>query len=143
MLCGSAAIMQTLRFDGLCLILSGLSEKEFLRARLSGGWSYVTNPAKVVLSIANHVMKNGGAFINDDVTQLEIESGEAKAINLCITGRHSTDRLVICAGVYSHLLSNHLGDPVPLEAGRGYHIVLLNLGISLSRAITYARVRSF
>jgi D-amino-acid dehydrogenase len=49
------------------------------------------------------------------------------------------DKLVICAGAYSHLLAKQLGDKVLLEAERGYHMVLPNAGITLSRSLTYAR----
>ena len=46
---------------------------------------------------------------------------------------------MICAGAYSHLLARQLGDKVLLEAERGYHMMLPNSGVSLSRSITYAR----
>jgi D-amino-acid dehydrogenase len=49
------------------------------------------------------------------------------------------DKLVICAGAYSRRLSAQLGETVLLEAERGYHLVLPEPGISLSRTITYAR----
>ena len=55
------------------------------------------------------------------------------------TGLHKIDRLVICAGAYSHLLARQLGEKILLEAERGYHMVLPNSGISLSRSLTYAR----
>ena len=45
---------------------------------------------------------------------------------------------MICGGAYSHLLARQLGEKVLLEAERGYHMVLPNSGVTLSRSLTYA-----
>jgi D-amino-acid dehydrogenase len=104
-----------------------------------GGWYFVTNPERVVKSIAADVVKNGGTIIADDVVSLERDGNRIKYLVLKDSGRQSIDRLVICAGAYSHLLARQLGEKVLLEAERGYHMVLPNSGISLSRSLTYAR----
>ena len=73
-------------------------------------------------------------------------SCELKLVRVCrnrldlAVGPHiDLDRLVICAGAYSHLLAKQLGEKVLLEAERGYHMVLPNSGVKLSRSLTYAR----
>lgn len=104
-----------------------------------GGWYFVTSPERVVKSIAAEVVKNGGTFIADDVVSLERDGNTVTALQLKASGRHAVDNLVICAGAYSHLLAKQLGEKVLLEAERGYHMVLPNSGVSLSRSITYAR----
>ncbi|MFT3989764.1 NAD(P)/FAD-dependent oxidoreductase [Aestuariivirga sp.] len=108
-------------------------------AAFHGGWYFVTSPERVVKSIAAEVTRNGGKIIFDDVTALERQDGKATAITLKGQGRMPVDHLVICAGAYSHLLAKQLGEIFPLEAERGYHMVLPNSGVSLSRSITYAR----
>ena len=104
-----------------------------------GGWYFVTSPERVVKSIAAEVVKNGGTIIADDVVSLERDGNTVTALQLKASGRHAVDNLVICAGAYSHLLAKQLGEKVLLEAERGYHMVLPNSGVSLSRSITYAR----
>ena len=104
-----------------------------------GGWYFVTNPERVVTSIAEEVVRNGGTIIADDVVSLERRDGKVAALQLKAKGRVAVDRLVICAGAYSHLLAKQLGEHVLLEAERGYHMTLPNSGVSLSRSITYAR----
>lgn len=110
-----------------------------VRAAFHGGWYFVTNPARVVKSIAEDVVRNGGTILADEITRLEVSNKHVTHVNLKQRGLHPVDRLVICAGAWSHLLSRQLGEGVPLEAERGYHIVLPNSGVSLSRSITYAR----
>ena len=104
-----------------------------------GGWYFVTNPERVVKSIAAEVVRNGGTIIADDVVTVECRGGAATHLHLRSGGRQAVDRLVICAGAYSHLLARQLGDKVMLEAERGYHLVLPAPGVELSRSITYAR----
>jgi D-amino-acid dehydrogenase len=93
----------------------------------------------VVKTIAADVVRNGGRIIADDVVAIDRDGGKATALQLKAAGRHALDRLVICAGAYSHLLGRQLGERFLLEAERGYHMVLPNSGVTLSRSITYAR----
>ena len=108
-------------------------------AAFHGGWYFVTNPERVVKTIAAEVVRNGGTIIADDVVALERADGKVSQLRLKAGGARKVDRLVICAGAYSHLLARQLGEKVLLEAERGYHMVLPDSGVSLSRSITYAR----
>jgi D-amino-acid dehydrogenase len=104
-----------------------------------GGWYFLSNPGRAVKSIAAEVVRNGGTIVADDVLSLEHEGNRVSALRLKAGGLHELDRLVICAGAYSHLLARQLGEKILLEAERGYHMVLPNSGITLSRSLTYAR----
>ena len=110
-----------------------------LRATTHGGWYFVRSPEAVVKAIAAQVVRDGGEFIREDVATLEKSDGRVSAIALSNGERRPVDRLVICAGAYSHLLAKQLGEKILLEAERGYHIVLPNSGVNISRSITYAR----
>ncbi len=104
-----------------------------------GGWYFVTNPERVVKSIAADVVKNGGTILSDDVVSIARDGNRVTALRLGSGATYQVDRLVICAGAYSHLLARQLGEKMLLEAERGYHMVLPNAGVKLSRSITYAR----
>jgi D-amino-acid dehydrogenase len=108
-------------------------------AAFHGGWYFVRNPERVVKSIAAHVERGGGQFVQDDVVLIDVCDGRAGRLKLKSGKTLTLDRLVICAGAYSHLLARQLGDKILLEAERGYHMVIPNPGVSLSRSITYAR----
>lgn len=113
--------------------------KNVIKAATHGGWFFVTNPEAVVKSFAAKVVQGGGKIINDDVRGIVHGDGVVKALTLASAGQHPVQNLVICAGAYSHLLARQLGEHVLLEAERGYHIVLPNSGVKLSRSLTYAR----
>ncbi len=113
--------------------------KTVVHGAFHGGWYFVKNPERVVKSIAEQVVRNGGEIIADDVSVVHSADGKATRLSLKQRGEFPIDRLVVCAGAYSHLLAQQLGEKVLLEAERGYHMVLPNSGISLSRSLTYAR----
>jgi D-amino-acid dehydrogenase len=104
-----------------------------------GGWYFVTDPGRLVKTIAADVTRQGGSIIADDVVTLNCEGRRCTSLGLRAGGALPVDRLVICAGAYSHLLARRLGEEFPLEAERGYHLVLPEAGVALSRALTYAR----
>jgi D-amino-acid dehydrogenase len=108
-------------------------------ASTHGGWYFVRDPERVVKVIAEKVARDGGTFLQEEVKEIKVEDGKATLITLTSRKNLPLDRLVICAGAYSHLLARQLGDNVLLEAERGYHIVLPDPGVKLSRSITYAK----
>lgn len=130
-----------------CETLSGDEARELepelsphiTHAAFHGGWYFVTNPGRVVKSIAAHIASRGGEFLADDVASINSSDGVAKSLQLRSGRNLPLDRLVICAGAYSHLLSQQFGENVSLETERGYHMVLPNARVNLSRSITYAR----
>ncbi len=113
--------------------------KHVTHGAFHGGWYFVKNPQRVVTSIAENIVRNGAEIIRDDVMRIETEGGVARTLQLTSGKNIALDKLVVCAGAYSHLLAKQLGDRVLLEAERGYHMVLANAGIALSRSLTYAR----
>lgn len=112
---------------------------DIAHATTAGGWFFVTNPERVVKTLAAHVVTNGGTILSDDVTRIETQGREARHLHLASGKKLALNKLIICAGAYSHQLAKQVGDKVLLEAERGYHIVLPNAGVKLSRSLTYAR----
>ena len=58
-----------------------------------------------------------------DVLDIETGPGGVRAL-ITDAGRMEVETLVLCAGVHSGKFSAKLGDSVPLEAERGYHVML-------------------
>ncbi len=111
--------------------------RNFACGSFHGGWYYVRNPKTVVTSLAEHVQRNGGEIILDDVVKVAQEGTRAASLTLKTGGERKLDRLVICAGAYSNFFAKSFGDKVLLEAERGYHLVIPDPGITLGRSLTY------
>jgi D-amino-acid dehydrogenase len=111
--------------------------KDFACGAFHGGWYYVRNPHKVVASIAEHVVRNGGEILQDEVLKVTQDGSRATALTLQSGGERQLDRLVICAGADSNFFAQAFGDKVLLEAERGYHLMIPEPGITLGRTLTY------
>jgi D-amino-acid dehydrogenase len=91
---------------------------------------YVTNPERLVKSLAAQFQKEGGTLLRRQVQSVEIGDGGVKAL-MTDQGRVPVETLVVCAGVHSGEISAMLGEPVPIEAERGYHVTYSDPGLDL------------
>ena len=142
---GDFAIKREHGYEGKKLSAGEIAEIEPSLARnfacgaFHGGWYYVRSPKDVVTAIAEHAVRNGLEIISDDVTQIVHDGKTASALKLASGRTLPIERLVISAGAYSHLLTQQLGETVPLEAERGYHVVIPDPGVDLNRSVTYSK----
>lgn len=85
--------------------------------------SYVLDNFRLVRSLAEDVTRNGGKVVTDEIVDFEIgANGPTAAIGK--NGRYACDAVVVTAGAWSRKLSARLGENVPLETERGYHVTL-------------------
>jgi D-amino-acid dehydrogenase len=110
-----------------------------VKAATHGGWYFVKNPARVVTTIFDMVMRDGGKYLQGEVQETHRGNGRVTGLTLTSGEPLPIDQLVICAGAYSHFFAKKFGDKVLLEAERGYHLQMPEPGVNLSRTITYAR----
>jgi D-amino-acid dehydrogenase len=91
---------------------------------------YVANPERLTKSLAAKFEQDGGKLLRRKV--LDIERGPAGAAALITdAGELPVESLVICAGVHSGELAAKLGDRVPIEAERGYHVTFSDPQVEL------------
>lgn len=102
------------------------------------GWYHVTNPYRLVTGLAEHFIRSGGCVTRGEVVGIEIRDRRAHAVRLSDGETQACDELVIAAGAWSGVLASQLGDAVPLESHRGYHVTLPNAGIRPKRLVLYA-----
>jgi len=108
--------------DGLRQLDQSLS-REYTFGVLLRANGHTTNPNRLVRSLAEAVRRNGGTFVTARAVGFELDGGRLMAIRTD-RGLERADRAVICAGAYSRPLAKALGNDVPLETERGYHLVL-------------------
>lgn len=102
---------------------------QFKAAMRLGGQAYTINPGKLGKVLAEKVQRQQGEIIQDEILAC---TPTATGFDLkTSTGSRSAQQLVIAAGAWSHRLTRQLGTEIPLEAERGYHVVLPNAGIDV------------
>lgn len=83
------------------------------------GWC--ANPERLTKSLAAQFERDGGRILQRKVLDIDIGPDGPRALRTD-AGDVPVEHLVICAGAHSNEFSAQLGDTVPLEAERGYHI---------------------
>lgn len=96
----------------------------------------VRNPYQLVVKLAERFRKLGGRIEQGEA--VGFERGERiEAVQLKDGRRIVADEVVIAAGVHSARLARLLGEPIPLEAERGYHTQIMKPGISMKHSIIW------
>jgi len=88
--------------------------------------SSVIEPLRLTQAFQACFRAGGGEVVAGNVTGFQREGGKVTAVTLAEGGSIETSQVVIAAGAWSHRLTALLGDRVPLETERGYHVVLSN-----------------
>jgi D-amino-acid dehydrogenase len=87
--------------------------------------SYILDNFRLVRTLAEDIARNGGKVVKDEIVDFEIGAGGPTAV-IGKNGRYPCDAVVVTAGAWSRKLSARLGENVPLETERGYHVTLPN-----------------
>lgn len=83
------------------------------------GWC--ANPERLTKGLAAQFERDGGRVLQRRVLGIDVGADGPRGLRTD-AGELAVENLVICAGAHSNEFSAQLGDPVPLEAERGYHI---------------------
>lgn len=100
------------------------------------------NPYRYVLALVADFVRHGGQPISDDVREILVEGNQVVGV-IGSQQRHLARNVVICAGAWSTQLLARLGYRIPLESQRGYHVMIAQPGISLSRQVIAADRKVF
>lgn len=95
----------------------------FSRGRLVRENGHTSDPGRLVKLLAEAVEQRGGRFLRERVVGFEASDQGVSAVR---TERrlHAARAVVLAAGAWSRPLARMLGDDVPLDTERGYHIVV-------------------
>ena len=103
---------------------------------------FVANPERLTKTLAAQFQKDGGVILQRDVRDIELGAGGPAAL-MTDAGRLPVETLVLCAGVHSAPFSAKLGDRVPLEAERGYHVMFSDPSLELPMPVASAQHKFF
>ena len=106
----------------------------YVKARRIPDQGFAANPGRLVKSYAKRLVADGGTIIEAEVTALEVGGNRVRTVKTSSSSLAVED-VVIAAGAWSHRLCAMLGLEVPLEAERGYHVMVSDPGVSINGTI--------
>ncbi len=84
---------------------------------------HTSNPHALVTCFAQNLVKRGATIHRSATTGFVLDGDQLRAIRTT-HGEIPADAAVVAAGAFSRPLTAQLGDRVPLETERGYHIMI-------------------
>jgi len=82
----------------------------------------VSDPQQIVQGLVDLFVSRGGRYQQFDVNYIEQQNGLVQLKGK--SGKLVSDTVVIASGAWSRSLAKQLGDDIPLDTERGYHVML-------------------
>jgi D-amino-acid dehydrogenase len=108
--------------DGLRQLEPALS-RDYVRGLLVRENGHTSNPLALVERLLAQVLRSGGDVVSARALGFRLEGKRLTAIRTD-RGDLPADAAVVCAGAWSKPLAAALGDQIPLETERGYHLMI-------------------
>ncbi|WP_218511917.1 FAD-binding oxidoreductase [Variovorax sp. dw_308] len=102
----------------------------------------IINPARLIKEVGVAFVQNGGRIEELSVQGFDVSADQQ--VRIRASGRLiESDAIVVAAGAWSHTLAAELGDSIPLESQRGYHVMFPESGVSISRPVVASETKCF
>lgn len=101
------------------------------------GRAFISSLPKLVHALQDLFRARGGTIIADEVMDFTIADSAVSGLKLKSGRQMSVRHAIIAAGAWSGRLTAKLGDKVPLESERGYHVLLPDPGVHPDRTLSY------
>lgn len=99
---------------------------------------HTIDPSLLVKGLADHAQALGATLLRRDVLDLRPRDGGGVLL-ATDDGDIECDKVVVAAGAWSGKFAERCGEPVPLEAERGYHVMLSDPGVQPHAIVGSAR----
>jgi D-amino-acid dehydrogenase len=96
---------------------------QFTHARLVRANGHTSDPQALVRALVDHAASRGARVLRERVTGFEHNGVNVTAV-VTGHGRHEAVAVVLACGAWSKPLAQQLGDRVPLDTERGYHVII-------------------
>ena len=97
---------------------------------------HARNPKKILLKLFELFSKKGGKFEKLNIQEIKFDN--TKPILKSENDEHKFDKIVITCGAFSKMLTDNLGEKIPLDTERGYHVHFKNCDHLLSRPVIFS-----
>jgi D-amino-acid dehydrogenase len=108
--------------DELRQLDPGLS-RDYVKGVLVRENGHTTNPHRLVGRLAHAFQRDGGRIERRRALGFELTDDRLTAVR-CADGALPVTAAVVAAGIWSKPLAAELGDRIPLETERGYHLMI-------------------
>jgi D-amino-acid dehydrogenase len=98
--------------------------------------THSVDPFRLVQVLAEDFQRRGGVLRRDIVTDVDVRNQSSIRVRTD-SGYHETNTVVVALGAWSGELAARLGSRVPLDTGRGYHVMLPKPGIELALHVSF------
>ncbi len=92
---------------------------------------YTINPQRLVQTLGNLLVAEGGQILTERVLKIIPHSGQRGFMLMTNVNNHDVDQVVVATGAWSLALLEPFGIKVPLETERGYHAMMPSPNITL------------
>ncbi|MDC1129185.1 FAD-dependent oxidoreductase [Candidatus Pelagibacter sp.] len=96
---------------------------------------HARNPKKILLKLYDLFLNKGGKFLKMNIK--DINFNDEKPIIKSETQSFLFDKIVIACGSFSKKLTDNLGEKIPLDTERGYHVHFKDCDHLLSRPVIF------
>jgi D-amino-acid dehydrogenase len=106
---------------------------------------FTLNPHRLTSALVEQVTADGGQLIRGEARDIKTRKGEV-VVHLSrenASDQLAADAVVVAAGAWSHRLTACVGDRIPLETQRGYHVTVADSGVRMNRMLNWVRPRVF
>ena len=93
------------------------------------GCGYATDPSRLVKGLAEHAVRRGAKLLARRVENIASRADGTMRL-ATDAGEMFSEKVIVAAGAWSGVLARRCGEPVPLEAERGYHVELHAPGVA-------------
>ncbi len=97
---------------------------------------HARNPKKILLRLFDIFLKIGGQFEKQNVQKIDFSS-DNKPIIKTDSKSYSFDKAVIACGAFSKKFTDQVGEKIPLDTERGYHVHFKGYDHLLSRPVIF------
>ena len=97
---------------------------------------HARNPKKILLRLFDFFLKKGGQFEKQNVQKIDFSSDD-KPIIKTDSKSYSFDKAVIACGAFSKKFTDQVGEKIPLDTERGYHVHFKGYDHLLSRPVIF------
>ena len=97
---------------------------------------HARNPKKILLKFFELFLKKGGIFEKKNINDIQFDA--EKPIIISDDKKYNFDKIVITCGAFSKKFTDNLGERIPLDTERGYHVHFKNCDHLLNRPVIFS-----